>query len=249
MRQVTLFAAAQVAAALLFAGAPKAFAQTVETPAPAASNVSASLEAPKTKKLAIVLFPRYQTLDVFGPVEMWSRLDNYEVVTVSEHGGSVTSAQGIETVTNYSFEDAPQFEIIMIPGGMGTRTEVNNPVMLDFLRSQDKGSELTTSVCTGSAVLAKAGLLDGHKATSNKMAWKFATSQDEDVLWQSHARWVEDGKYITSSGISAGTDMALGLVEKIDGREKAEQVARTAEYIWNDDPSNDPFAVEETNMN
>lgn len=246
MRQVTLFAAVQVAATLLFAGAPQAFAQTVETPA---SPVSTPAKAPKTKKLAIVLFPRYETLDVFGPVEMWSRLDDYEVVTVSEHGGSVTSAQGIETVTNYSFEDAPQFEIIMIPGGMGTRTEVNNPAMLDFLRSQDKGTELTTSVCTGSAVLAKAGLLDGHKATSNKMAWKFATSQDEDVLWQGHARWVEDGKYITSSGISAGTDMALGLVEKIDGREKAEQVARTAEYIWNDDPSNDPFAVEETNTN
>ncbi|WP_199288580.1 DJ-1/PfpI family protein [Henriciella aquimarina] len=198
----------------------------------------------KTKTLAIVLFPKFETLDVFGPVEMWGRLDDYEIVTVSEHGGTVMSAQGIETVTRYSFETAPQFDIIMIPGGMGTRTEVNNPAMLDFLRSQDEGTEFTTSVCTGSAVLAKAGLLDGRKATSNKMAWTFATSQDDDVIWQGEARWVVDGKYITSSGISAGIDMAIGLVEMIEGREKAENVARVAEYDWNDDPSNDPFAVD-----
>lgn len=200
----------------------------------------------KSKTLAIVLFPRFETLDVFGPVEMWGRLDDYELVTVSEHGGVITSAQGIDTVIDYSFEDAPQFDILMIPGGMGTRTEVNNPVMLDFLRLQDEGTEYTTSVCTGAAVLAKAGLLDGRKATSNKMAWVFATSQDSDVLWQPSARWVEDGKYITSSGISAGIDMALALLEDIEGREKAEYVAKTAEYIWNDNPAEDPFAVEVT---
>ena len=198
----------------------------------------------KTKTLAIVLFPRFETLDVFGPVEMWGRLEDYRIVTVSEDGGTITSAQGIDTVTDYSFEDAPQFDIIMIPGGMGTRTEVNNPVMLDFLRKQDEGTEYTTSVCTGSAVLAKAGILDGRKATSNKMAWAFVTSQDGDVLWQPSARWVEDGKYVTSSGISAGIDMALALIEDLEGREKAENVARVAEYLWNDDPSDDPFAVQ-----
>ncbi|HAE29357.1 DJ-1/PfpI family protein, partial [Hyphomonas adhaerens] len=148
-----------------------------------------------------------------------------------------------------SFEDAPQFDIIMIPGGMGTRTEVNNPVMLDFLREQDEGTQYTTSVCTGSAVLAKAGILDGKKATSNKMAWAFATSQDDDVLWQPSARWVEDGKYVTSSGISAGIDMAIALIEDIEGREKAENVAKVAEYLWNDDPADDPFAVEITETN
>lgn len=196
----------------------------------------------KTKKLAIVIFPGFETLDVFGPVQMWGRLDDYEVVMVSEKGGPVRSAQGVETVANYSFQNAPQFEIIMIPGGMGTRTEVDNPVMLDFLRRQDKGTEWTTSVCTGSAVLARAGILDGRKATSNKLAWTFATSQNSSVLWQGHARWVVDGKYVTSSGVSAGTDMALGLVEKLYGRARAERIARGAEYSWNSDPSNDPFA-------
>jgi len=200
---------------------------------------------PKTKKLAIVIFPGFETLDVFGPVQMWGRLPDYEVVMVSEHGGPVMSSQDIESVATYSFANAPQFEIIMIPGGMGTRREVNNPAMLDFLRQQDRGTEWTTSVCTGSAVLAKAGILSGRNATSNKMAWKFAIGQASDVHWQGHARWVIDGKYVTSSGVSAGSDMALGLVERLYGRALAERIARGAEYSWNDDPTNDPFAVEE----
>ena len=236
MKLSVLLAAAGFA---FLAAAPSATAQTTPEAAPVAAPAKV-----KSKTLAIVLFPKFETLDVFGPVEMWGRLENYEVVTVSEHGGVVTSGQGIDTMTDYSFEDAPQFDIIMIPGGIGTRTEVNNPVMLDFLRKQDEGTEYTTSVCTGSAVLAKAGILDGRKATSNKMAWKFATSQDGDVIWQPSARWVEDGKYVTSSGISAGIDMALALVEDLEGRAKAENVAKVAEYLWNDDPSDDPFAVE-----
>jgi putative intracellular protease/amidase len=131
----------------------------------------------------------------------------------------------------------------MIPGGGGTRREVNNPAMLDFLRRQDRGTEWTTSVCTGSAVLAKAGILDGRNATSNKMAWAWATSQSTAVHWQPRARWVIDGKHVTSSGVSAGTDMALALVEKLYGREQADRIAHGAEYVWNDDPHNDPFAV------
>tara|TARA_B100000678_G_scaffold23668_1_gene18012 strand:+ start:1474 stop:2280 length:807 start_codon:yes stop_codon:yes gene_type:complete len=196
------------------------------------------------KKLAIVLFPDFETLDVFGPVEMWGRLPDYEVVMVSEHGGLVRSSQGVETKATYSFADAPQFDILMIPGGGGTRREVNNPAMLDFLRRQDRGTEYTTSVCTGAAVLAKAGLLAGHKATTNKRAWTWATSQDGKVDWQPSARWVVDGKYVTSSGVSAGTDMALGLVERLYGRERAIQTAQGAEYIWNDVATDDPFAVD-----
>ncbi|MBD3769306.1 MAG: DJ-1/PfpI family protein [Rhodobacterales bacterium] len=242
MKLPALFRILLATSALSLAG-PSTLQAAAQTAPPTATAKE------KTKTLAIVLFPRFETLDVFGPVEMWGRLEDYRIVTVSEHGGTITSAQGIDTVTDYSFEDAPQFDIIMIPGGMGTRTEVNNPVMLDFLRKQDEGTEYTTSVCTGSAVLAKAGILDGRKATSNKMAWAFVTSQDGDVLWQPSARWVEDGKYVTSSGISAGIDMALALIEDLEGREKAENIARVAEYIWNDDPSDDPFAVQMAGAN
>lgn len=210
-----------------------------------AMEMDATKPETKSKTIGIVVFPGFETLDVFGPVEMWGRLPDYKIVMVSEYGGAVKSAQGVATVATYSFKTAPQFDILMIPGGMGTRTEVDNPAMLDFLRKQDQGTEWTTSVCTGSAVLAKAGILSGHKATSNKMAFKFATSQDHDVLWQDHARWVVDGKYITSSGVSAGTDMALGLVEKLYGRAFAERVARQTEYVWNDDPTHDPFAIKD----
>ncbi|KRB80682.1 dimethyladenosine transferase [Sphingomonas sp. Root710] len=199
----------------------------------------------KPKKIGIVLFDGFETLDVFGPVEMWGRLPDYEMVMVSQHGGPVKSAQGIETIAPLSFANAPQFDILMVPGGAGTRTEVNNPELLAFLRKQDHGTEWTTSVCTGSALLAKAGILDGRKATSNKLAFRWAASQSDKVSWQTHARWVIDGKYISSSGVSAGTDMALALVETLYGRELAEHTAHFTEYVWNDDPSNDPFAVNE----
>ncbi len=198
----------------------------------------------KPKKIGIIIFPGFETLDVFGPVEMWGRLADYDVVMVSEHGGTVLSAQGGATVASYSFETAPQLQILMVPGGDGTRTEVGNAAMLTFLRKQDRGTEWTTSVCTGSAVLAKAGILDGRKATTNKLAYKWATSQSAAVLWQRKARWVVDGKYITSSGVSAGTDMALALVEKLYGRTQADGVARFTEYLWNSDPNVDAFAID-----
>lgn len=251
-----------VAAALLLLGCASVNAQGLQQPshgrvdgsgkqagetssAPQNDTTKASIQqAGQKKKIGVVIFPDFETLDVFGPVQMWGRLDDYEVVMVSQHGAPVLSAQGVETLARYSFENAPQFEVIMVPGGLGTRTEVNNPAILAFLRRQDRGTEWTTSVCTGSAVLARAGILDGRNATSNKKAWQFATSQGSNVLWQGRARWVVDGKYVTSSGVSAGTDMALGLVEELYGRSRAELTARDAEYIWNDDPSNDPFAVE-----
>lgn len=214
------------------------FAQTSE-----GSQVQA--EATKSKTIAIVLFDDFETLDVFGPVQMWGRLDDHRLVTVSETGDLAMSSQGLATVVDYSFADAPQFDIIMVPGGGGTRREVDNPAMLDFLRKQSAGTEWTTSVCTGSALLARAGLLDGRQATSNKRAWAFATSQDGDVVWQGNARWVEDGKFITSSGVSAGTDMALALVEKLYGRARADRIAHGAEYVWNDDAGNDPFKIED----
>lgn len=230
-----LFLAAGVLALSNETCAASADAPSVPTTQPATTA--------KSKTIGIVLFPGFETLDVFGPVEMWARLPDYRIVMVSQHGGPVKSGQGIDTVATYSFDNAPQFDILMIPGGGGTRTEVNNPDMLAFLRKQDKGTTWTTSVCTGSAVLAKAGILDGHKATSNKLAFAWASSQSGKVTWQGHARWVIDGKYITSSGVSAGTDMALGLVEKLYGHQVAERTAYYTEYVWDDDPTKDPFAV------
>jgi transcriptional regulator GlxA family with amidase domain len=97
------------------------------------------------------------------------------------------------------------------------------------------------SVCSGSAILARAGLLDGRRATSNKQFFELARSQSAKVDWVTEARWVEDGPFATSSGVSAGTDMALGLIARLYGRERAQQIADLTEYEWQSDPTRDPF--------
>ncbi len=97
------------------------------------------------------------------------------------------------------------------------------------------------SVCSGSALLAKAGVLDGLRATSNKQFFAFAQSQSDKVRWIEEARWVEDGAFATSSGVSAGTDMALGIIARLYGRERADEIAARTEYEWQSDPARDPF--------
>ncbi|WP_209234157.1 DJ-1/PfpI family protein [Rhizobium sp. 16-449-1b] len=229
---------------VLSVGSASAQTLTTEMPNPETGRAVSEHATVKSKRIGIVVFPEFETLDVFGPIQMWGRLPDHEVVLVAQKAGPVRSAQGVEAVATYSFENAPQFDILMVPGGIGTRQEVNNQEILDFVRKQDQGTTLTTSVCTGAAILAKAGLLDGHKATTNKLAFSWATSQSNKVNWVGHARWVEDGKYITSSGVSAGTDMSLAVVEKVYGREAADRSASFAEYTWNDKADHDPFAVD-----
>ena len=207
---------------------------------------AAAAPAPTIRKtLGIVLYPGFEVLDVFGPLEMWSYVPDFKVVMVSEKGGAVRSAQGVEVMSQFSFATAPPLDILMVPGGVGTRTELLNPVFLDYLKTEDQRTQVTTSVCTGSALLAKAGLLRGHKATSNKNVFSLAVDQDPSVEWIVKARWVDDGKYVTSSGVSAGTDMALGLVAKLYGPNSARALARSLEYEWHEDPTVDPFAIKE----
>jgi putative intracellular protease/amidase len=193
--------------------------------------------------VGVVLYPGFEVLDVFGPVEMWANEPYFEVVLISETGGEVRSAQGAVVKADYSFGTAPQLNIMMVPGGVGTMAQLENTTLLDFLKRQDKGTEFTTSVCTGSALLAKAGLLNGRSATTNKAFFSLAVGQDSSVAWKKSARWVEDGKLFTSSGVSAGTDMALALVARIYGKDHARALARSLEYQWSEDPAADPFAI------
>lgn len=197
----------------------------------------------KRKLIGIVIFNDFETLDVFGPVQMWGRLSGHRVVFISPDGRPAHSAQGAVIEASYSFEDAPQSDVLMVPGGMGTRKLVNDPATLAFVRMQHQHTSWTTSVCTGAAILARAGVLDGRRATTNKVAFDWVASQSAKVQWLGRARWVVDGKLVTSSGVSAGTDMALSLVTNLYGRGAAEEVAAVAEYVWNDDPYNDPFAI------
>ncbi|MBL8772551.1 MAG: DJ-1/PfpI family protein [Phenylobacterium sp.] len=195
------------------------------------------------KVVGVVLYRDFEVLDVFGPVEMWANAPGLDVILVAQSAGPVRSAQGVSVVADYSFDTAPPLDIMMAPGGTGTLAELRNETYLQYLRDQDRRTELTTSVCTGSALLAKAGLLKGRRATTNKRFFSIAASQDTSVDWVKRARWVEDGKYVTSSGVSAGTDMALAVVARLHGQDAARGLARALEYQWSENPHDDPFAI------
>ena len=190
-----------------------------------------------------VLFHEFALLDVFGPLQMFGMLpDNFEIRLVTEKGGQVVSRQGPRSVSDDSFDEGLEYDILLVPGGIGTRKEVSNQVLLEWLRERAESAEFVTSVCTGSAILARAGMLDGLRATTNKMAFEWTTSQGPRVVWERKARWVEDGKFFTSSGVSAGMDMTLALIARILGRAAAAEVATRTEYEWHEDPDWDPFA-------
>ena len=196
------------------------------------------------RTIGVVLFEDFELLDVFGPLEMFGMAaDHFEIRLISEHGGVVASRQGPKSVSDDSFESAPAIDVVLVPGGIGTRREVDNPVLLDWLQQRTQQAELVTSVCTGSALLAKAGVLDGMRATTNKLAFTWAASQSAKVQWQQQARWVEDRKFFTSSGVSAGIDMSLAVIAKLVSHQAVEQAANFAEYDWHRDADWDPFAA------
>ncbi len=197
----------------------------------------------KKRHIGVVVFPGFELLDVFGPLEIFGNAnDEFHIHLISEDGNNIRSNQGPKVVADHSFETAGLYDILLVPGGNGTRQEVRNDVLLEWLKLQADQAEIVISVCTGSSLLATAGILDGVRATSNKLAFEWVTSQRSQVVWQAQARWVEDGKFFTSSGVSAGIDLSLAIVQKLLGPEKAEQIANWAEYDWHRDPSWDPFA-------
>jgi putative intracellular protease/amidase len=197
------------------------------------------------RTIGVLLFPEFELLDVFGPLEMFGMLDEFEIRLVAERERTVASTQGPRSVIDDLFANDRAYDILLVPGGRGTRREVDNPKLLSWLKAKAAGAEYVTSVCTGSALLAKAGLLDGVAATSNKLAFDWVKSQGPSVHWQPRARWVEAGKFFTSSGVSAGMDMSLALIARICGEAQARQAATWAEYEWRNKPDDDPFAVEQ----
>ena len=195
------------------------------------------------RRVGALFFDKFELLDSFGPLEMFGVLPElFELVTIAEKGPSVASTQGPRVVIERSFDDAGPVDVLLVPGGIGTRIEVENEALLDFLRRQAPGVEILASVCTGSGLLAKAGLLDGRRATSNKMAFAWAVAQGPRTTWVPEARWVEDGNVFTASGVAAGIDMALAVIARLVGPKIATRVANGTEYDWHRDASWDPFA-------
>jgi len=194
-------------------------------------------------KIGAVLFPGFELLDLYGPLEMFGLLRGEVAITMlAEQVGEVASNQGPKGVADKSLLEAGFYDLVLVPGGSGTRKEVGNTVLLAGLKARAAEAAYFASVCTGSALLARAGLLDGRRATSNKRAFDWVCSQGPRVKWIRKARWVADGPVFTSSGVSAGMDMALAIIETVFGGERSEEIARQAEYCWNRDPGEDPFA-------
>ena len=207
---------------------------------------------PPIRRVAVVLFDGFTVLDAYGPIQAFAscrrdnpdgtRLRYYDVFTLGMRAGPARSGEGPATEVTHTLTDSPPWDVLLVPGGQGTRKLVDDDAFVDWLKQASERSAITATVCTGAALLARTGLLDGRQATSNKRAWDWVVQQGPRVRWKRRARWVDDGDIISSSGVSAGTDMALALVERINGRDLALSAARNMEYVWNQDPTNDPFA-------
>lgn len=194
--------------------------------------------------VAITLFDRFELLDVFGPIEMFGALPGlFRIELLGPEEGPVASAQGPRVIAERAYADASPCDIVLVPGGIGTRRLVDDEQFLAWLRRWALPARYVTSVCTGSGVLAAAGLLDGFRATSNKRTFGWARNQGTRVEWVPEARWVEDRNRWTSAGVAAGMDMALALIEHLHGEELAVETADQVEYDWHRDPGWDPFAA------
>jgi transcriptional regulator GlxA family with amidase domain len=198
---------------------------------------------PRPRTLGAILYPQFELLDLYGPLEMFGCLGKaLRIVTIAEQPGPVGSSPGPCTVAEHSFASAPPLDLLLVPGGLGTFPQLTNEAMLGFLRERVPRCEVAMSVCTGSALFAAAGLLDGRRATTNKQFFSMTCASGPNTTWLKEARWVEDGKLVTSSGVSAGTDMALAMIARLWGAAAAQQVAEITEYEWQRDAARDPFA-------
>lgn len=198
---------------------------------------------PGARRISVILFDGFELLDVFGPVELLNLVDTYTVEFASSTGGPVASSQGVQVIAEKTYEDLTRdCDIVLIPGGSGTRPLVENQEFLRWLKSVTNRAQLVLAVCTGSALLAAAGALEGYSATSNKRAFSWASSFGLDVNWKPRARWVHDRDRWTSSGVAAGMDMAASFIAHEQGQEIADAITHRIELNVSRDPDNDPFA-------
>lgn len=187
-----------------------------------------------TKTIGIVLFPDFEDLDAIGPKEVFGMFamgsnGEWQIVTVSQDGEPVRSYLGTTIEANHSFGDCPRLDVLLVPGGLGTRTEVDNEATIGFVRKQGTGADWVTSVCTGAFLLHRAGFLNGKRATTHWSAVELLR-QEGNVTVVGDERWVRDGNVVTAAGVSAGIDMALYLVAELTNIDTAKRVQQMMEY-------------------
>jgi transcriptional regulator GlxA family with amidase domain len=179
-------------------------------------------------QIAILIFDGLTALDAIGPYEVLSRLPGAELRFVAKQAGlkrTDTGALGVQA--DLAIADLPGPDVVLLPGGKGSRPLMRDPEVLDWLRVAHESSTWTTSVCTGALVLGAAGILDGKRATTH---WAFLDRLSELGAEPVNERVVEDGRVITAAGVSAGVDMALTLAARIDGNEVAQAIQLGIEY-------------------
>ncbi|MCE2956555.1 MAG: DJ-1/PfpI family protein [Bacteroidota bacterium] len=198
------------------------------------------------KKIAIILFDDVEVLDFAGPFEVFSITgkrkigEPYEVFTVAEKD-TVAARNQLMVKPTYTFANCPTPNIFLIPGGggyhadgkpFGSRKEMHNPVMLEWIKQQNANVELVLSVCTGALILAKAGLLHGLEATTHFLAVDSLREITPETKVSPEKRFVDNGKIVLSAGVSAGIDMSFHVVEKLQGKEVALESARYMQYDY-----------------
>ena len=197
------------------------------------------------KALNVLLYEGFTTMDALGPAEALSRaLEGeqkcYEIEYFSVAGGLVGSSTSAKIWTR-KLDEIAKFDVLLVPGGFAARELAHEGEFIAILGELARRHEYVITVCTGSVLLAKTGLLDDIDATSNKLSWQWATSEAQSVHWIRAARWCVSGKFYTSSGVSAGIDAALGFIADMHGRNEAQRIAVTMEYVWNSDKNADLF--------
>jgi len=195
------------------------------------------------KRVGIVLFEDVEVLDFCGPFEVFAatRVNEekrreesspFEVLLIAENPSPITTTGGMKVLPHYTFDSCPRVDILVCPGGWGTRKELKNPIMLEWLRARAPGVETLAAVCTGSMLLGFAGLLDGLHATTHWRSLDWMRESFPSVTVEYGKHFVQDGRVLTSAGISAGIDMSLKVVANYFGEEIARATARHMEYPY-----------------
>ena len=193
------------------------------------------------RNLAILIFDEVEVLDFCGPFEVFSVTAQtmqpapFAVYTVAEKAGSVLARNQLSVNPRYTIADCPQPDILLVPGGFGTRKEMHNEVLLEWIAGCAQRAELMLSVCTGALLLAKAGLLEGLTATTHHGAIDLLKRTAPNTTVVDDQRFVDNGRVILSAGVSAGIDMSFHVVEKLLGGEAALRTAKQMEYHWKPD--------------
>lgn len=196
--------------------------------------------------VGIVIFPEVEVLDFCGPYEVFTatRLNEarrreepspFQVILVAEQEGPVTAAGGMRVLPDCTLTTCPPLDILVVPGGWGTRREIQNEVLIDWIVQRGRQVETLAGVCTGAMLLGKAGLLDGRRATTHWRSLGWMRESFPAVSVEEHLHVVEDGHILTSAGISAGIDLALKVVARYHGEAIARATARHMEYRYPED--------------